>query len=135
MADAFVPPPGWSQQDIDRFIGISYRNLVIRAINGEVDAATALADLDRYYMNSSITWPMPTLAIRDDEEWLTAEEIARECSVAVATVYVWADRGRWARVKKDRTRYRWGDVKAYRARARQLRAAKHPTRQGDTHGR
>lgn len=133
MSDAFVPPPGWSQQDIDRFVGMSYRTLVVRAIAGEVDAATALADLDRYYMNASITWPMPTLAVRDDEEWLTAEEIARECAVAVLTVYTWADRGRWKRVKKpgERTRYRWGDVKAYRARARQLRAAKHQ-RQGDT---
>lgn len=128
MADAFVPPPGWSQQDTDRFIGLSYRNLLVRAAAGEItDIASALADLDRMYMNGSITWPMPTLAIRSDEEWLTADEIGRECGVPADVVRVWAQRGKFTRVRKtgQLTRYRWGDVKAYRARSRQLRAAKH----------
>ncbi|MCV7208379.1 helix-turn-helix domain-containing protein [Mycolicibacterium canariasense] len=126
----FQPPPNWTQQDIDRFVGLSYRTLLVRAAAGEItDIATALADLDRLYMNGSITWPMPTLAIRSDDEWLTAEEIGRECGVPPETVRVWAQRGKFTRVRKpgQLTRYRWGDVKAYRARIRQLLADRNNT--------
>ncbi|MCV7255312.1 helix-turn-helix domain-containing protein [Mycobacterium hackensackense] len=127
MSDAFIRPPGWTQQDEDRFVGTAYRRLLARAAAGEIDdIATALADLDRLFMNGSITWPMPTLAVRGDDEWLTAEEIARECGVARSTVDQWVRRGQFKRMKKrgELTRYRWGEVKTYRARLRQLRASK-----------
>ncbi|WP_396902733.1 hypothetical protein [Mycolicibacterium sp.] len=118
------PPPGWSQQDCDRMVGITYRNLCEQIADGHVDnPATALADLDRLWQGRSTYWMTPTLAMPDDDDWLTDREVAQWVGCRPASVRMWATRARQGGdgVIPVNGRYRWGDVQAYRQRMNQRR--------------
>lgn len=118
------PPPGWTQQDCDRIVGITYRQLCARIAAGDVeDPETELANMDRLWQNRSVHWMLPTTAMPDEDDWLTDEEVARWVGCRAGTVRNWAKRARQGGdgVIPVNGRYRWGDVQEYRKRQNQRR--------------
>ncbi|OBF77062.1 hypothetical protein [Mycolicibacterium fortuitum] len=124
MTDQDWPPPGWTQQDCDRLVAITYRQLCEQIAAGEVaDPATALADMDRLWSGRSVQWMLPTLQMPGEDDWLTDEEVARWVGCRAVTVRNWASRARRGGdgVIPINGRYRWGDVQEYRQRQNQRR--------------
>lgn len=105
-------------------VAVTYRNLCERIATGNVEQPEeALADLDRLWQGRSVYWMTPTLAMPDDDDWLTDEEVARWVGCRPTAVRMWATRARQGKdgVLPVNGRFRWGDVQAYRQRQNQRR--------------
>lgn len=107
-----VRPWPWDDTPIKRRerVALSYRALLEK-----VDSA-ACAELDAEMLDYGQRWVLPQIATYQDDDLLTAELVADYRGVNVKTVYVWRQRGLPASETPDGLRFRFSDVRAWKAR-------------------
>jgi hypothetical protein len=93
-------------------VALSYRAIL------EKLAPQACNELDEQMVEYGQRWVIPQVVTYHDDDLLTAEQVADYCdSVNVKTVYVWRrDRGLPSVVTRDGIRFRFADLRAWRAR-------------------
>lgn len=67
------------------------------------------------------SWVLPTPAIHEPDDLLSAELAADAMHVSRRTIYSWRERGLTVTSTPDGPRYRYGDLQAYVTEARRRR--------------
>ena len=91
------PWPGDSLEQRARRVAIHYRELAIAIATSrlELDPATAINNMDWFWADHGITWQQPTASILnpDEQEWMTAPDLAAAISRTRKDIYNWARLG------------------------------------------
>lgn len=86
--------PGDSAEDKAKRIALSYRDLLFRITQGQVDdPAGELHRLDEHWAARGHYWPRPKDLPEEIGDWHTAVDLAHLISKTPADIYRWARRG------------------------------------------
>lgn len=89
------PWPGDDREDKAKRIALSYRQLVFDITQNRVDdPAGALHRLDQHWAEHGHYWPRPGAMPVEDDEWMTAAELAHYLDKSPADIYRWARRAK-----------------------------------------
>ncbi|SKM81632.1 Uncharacterised protein [Mycobacteroides abscessus subsp. massiliense] len=125
--------PGDSPVDEARRIARSYRRTAeilveyLAYLDPDHEALSAVADLDRQWQDQGRYWMVPMVNQPDDDDLLTATDVAALVHLSAAAVRQWNSRARQGKdgvlavETPDGPRYRWADVQAYNRRRQQRR--------------
>lgn len=102
----------WSDSPIKRRerVALSYRAALERA-----DGA-ACKELDDQMLEYGQRWVLESVVTYQDDDLLDADLAADYCGVSIKTMYVWRHRGLPSVVTCDGIRFRFADVRAWKAR-------------------